>query len=519
MKAVWSTRKEKRIPDEGHPPRESYHQTIQMAVPVHIVVASDDSRLMSLASDAAGGRWHVESCSKLASAEEFLTRPELKLVLFDDQILGCPDSSSALVQLRKWAPHAAMIYIAAAHSSETEKLARAAGVHYYTSKPIEAERFSQVVRSFLNLGTREVSPIQRPSPGRSLATMKAFVMKELNRVGFVDKPIAQPGINDAIVKTTRALICTSDSHTVHGAIGARENLTLGHEAVGVVHQIGAEVRLFKPGDRVVVGAITPSWSDLASQAGHSSQSGGPLGGWKFANSKDGVFAEYFHVNDADANMAHIPDSITDESAVYCCDMISTGFMAAENADIPIGGTVAVFALGPVGLMAVVGARLRGAGMIIGIDSVPKRKELARQYGADAIVDHSGRDPVQQVRELTAGVGVDSAIEALGSSDTFQSAVKVTKPGGTISNAGYHGIGEFVSIPRLDWGVGMAEKTIRSGLCPGGRLRMERLLRILEGGRIDPTRMTTHTFHFDELEKAFQIMDRKLDGVIKPLIVF
>jgi isopropanol dehydrogenase (NADP+) len=349
--------------------------------------------------------------------------------------------------------------------------------------------------------------------------MKAFVMKGLGRVGFADKPIPKPGPNDAIIKTGKALICTSDSHTVHGAIGPRENLTLGHEAVGVVYEVGSEVKLFKTGDRVVVGAITPEWGNPASQAGHSSQSGGPLGGWKFANTKDGVFAEYFHVNDADANLALIPGDVTDESAVYCCDMMSTGFMAAENADIPIGGAVAVFALGPVGLMAVAGARLRGAGLIIGIDSVPARHRLAREYGADAIVDHTAGDPVGQIMSLTGDTGVESAIEALGGADAFQSAVRVTRPGGTISNAGYHGKGEFIPIPRLDWGVGMAEKTIRSGLCPGGRLRMERLLRILQARRVDPVKMTTHTFRFDEMERAFEVMDKKLDGVIKPLIDF
>src|SRR2546429_7936971 len=156
--------------------------------------------------------------------------------------------------------------------------------------------------------------------------MKALVMKSLEQVGFMEKPIPKPGPDDVIVKTTKALICTSDSHTVHGAIGPRENLTLGHEAVGVVHELGSNVKLFKPGDRVLVGAITPDWFDPASQAGHSSQSGAPLGGWKFSNTKDGVFAEYFHVNDADGNMARIPDSVPDEVAVYCADMLSTGFM-------------------------------------------------------------------------------------------------------------------------------------------------------------------------------------------------
>jgi len=262
--------------------------------------------------------------------------------------------------------------------------------------------------------------------------MKAFVMREIGEVGFMDKPMPKPGPGDAIVRTTKALICTSDSHTVGGGIGQRHNLTLGHEAVGVVHEVGSEVDVFHPGDRVVVGAITPDWGDPAAQAGYASQSGAALGGWKFANTKDGVFAEYFHVNDADANVAKIPERITD---------------------------------------------------------------------------------------LTGGEGVDTAIEALGADVTFQTAVKVTKPGGTISSTGYFGEGEFVHIPRVDWGVGMADKTIATGLCPGGRLRMERLLQILATGRVDPTLMTTHRFTFDQMDRAFEVSGKKLDDVIKPLITF
>lgn len=296
-------------------------------------------------------------------------------------------------------------------------------------------------------------------------------------------------------------------------------MTLGHEAVGVVHEVGSHVTLFKPGDRVVVGAITPDWGDLAAQVGHSSQSGGALGGWKFANIKDGVFAEYFHVNEADANMARIPDGVTDEAAAYCCDMLSTGFMGAEHGNIPIGGTVAVFAEGPVGLMGTVGAKPRGGGLVIGVESIPKRQDLARHYGADVIVDFTKEDAVERILALTDGIGVDTAIEALGADITFQNCIKVTKPGGTISITGYFGEGEFVHIPRLAWGVGMANKTIATGLCPGGRLHMERLLRILEMKRVDPTTMTLHTFHFEEMPRAFEVMDKKLDGVIKPLIVF
>jgi threonine dehydrogenase-like Zn-dependent dehydrogenase len=170
-------------------------------------------------------------------------------------------------------------------------------------------------------------------------------------------------------------------------------------------------------------------------------------------------------------------------------------------------------------MATVGAKLRGAGLIIGVEAVPRRQDLALLYGADVIVDFSEEDVVQRILDLTDGQGVDTAIEALGADVTFRNAIKVTKAGGTISNIGYHGHGDFVHLPRIEWGVGMAEKTITTGLCPGGRLRMERLLRVLEMKRVDPTLMTTHTFPFGEMDRAFEIMDKKLDGVLKPLIVF
>lgn len=351
-------------------------------------------------------------------------------------------------------------------------------------------------------------------------TMKTFVMKKIGEVGFMDKPMPRgPGPNDAIIKTTKALICTSDTHTVHGAIGERENITLGHEAVGVVYKLGSAVKGVKEGDRVAVNAITPCYKCENCLRGYTSQCQEMLGGWKFANIKDGNFAEYFEVNDAEANLALIPDSVADEAAVYTADMMSTGFMGAEHANIPIGGTVAVFAQGPVGLMATAGARLLGAGLIIAVETVPRRKELAKHYGADVVVDFKEQDAVEAILDLTDGQGVDSAIEALGTQKTFEDCIKATRPGGTISNTGYHGEGDYVKIPRMEWGVGMSDKVIRTGLCPGGKERMRRLLRLIEMGRVDPTPMTTHTFSFDELDKAFQMMENKEDGIIKPLINF
>ncbi|WP_436933620.1 NAD(P)-dependent alcohol dehydrogenase [Halovenus marina] len=349
--------------------------------------------------------------------------------------------------------------------------------------------------------------------------MKAFVMNGIGETGIAEKERPEAGPADAIVRPTLGLICTSDCHTVHGAIGERENLTLGHEIVGVVEEVGADVSDFQPGDRIAVGAITPDWNSEAAQDGHPSQSNGALGGWKFANVKDGTFAEYAHVNDADGNLAHIPDDVTEHEAAYTTDMMSTGFRAAENGNIPMGGTVAVFAQGPVGLMATKGAALQGAGEIIAVETVKHRQELAREYGADHIVDFGEVDPVERIMDLTDGQGVDAAIEALGADETFQDCIKVTKPGGTVSNVGYHGEGEFRRIPREEWGVGMAEIDIVTDLCPGGRLRIRRLLKLLETGRVDPTKMTTHEFDFDEIETAFEMMDEKADGIIKPLIRF
>ena len=356
-------------------------------------------------------------------------------------------------------------------------------------------------------------------PAVATKTMQAFVMQGIGEVGVTEKPIPEPGPNDAVIKTTSALICTSDTHTVAGAIGERENLTLGHEAVGMIHKLGSAVGGFEDGERIAVNAITPCFACANCQRGYSSQCQDMLGGWKFANVRDGSFAEYFLVNDARANLARIPDALTDEEALYATDMMSTGFAGAENADIPMGGTVAVFAQGPVGLMATVGARLQGAGRVIGVETMPNRKEMARHFGADEVVDFKEVDAVEAIMDLTDGEGVDAAIEALGAQASFQACVEVTRPGGTISNIGYHGDGDTVDIPREAWGVGMSDKTIRTALCPGGSERMYRLMRLIDTGRVDPTPMTTHRFDFDEIEHAFEMMKTKADGIIKPLIQF
>jgi len=351
-------------------------------------------------------------------------------------------------------------------------------------------------------------------------TMRALVFLGIDRVGIIEKPIPEPGPRDAVIRTTASLVCTSDVHTVKGVIEIPEERGLGHESVGVVHRVGQDVSLFEEGDRVAVNAITPCGRCDNCQRGYTSQCGGVLGGYKFTGQKDGNMAEYFHVNDADFNLVRIPESISDEEALYTTDMLSTGFAGAENADIPIGGTVAVFAQGPVGLSATIGARLLGAGMLITVESRPNRVALSKTFGADEVVDPTAGDAVERILDLTDGVGADSAIESLGMPETFENCIKATKPGGTISNIGYHGEGgTTLTIPLANFGFGMSDQRIRTALCPGGRERMTRLLRLIENGKVDPTPMTTHRFPFGEVEKAFQMMVTKEDDIIKPLITY
>jgi len=350
-------------------------------------------------------------------------------------------------------------------------------------------------------------------------TMKAFVMFGIGATGFVEKPIPTPGPNDAIVKTTVALVCTSDCHLVAGTIGELYNLTLGHEAVGIVHKVGEAVQTAQEGDRVAVNAITPCYKCHACQRGFPAQCGGLLGGWKLSHSKDGVFAEYFHVNDADANLTPIPDSVSDEAACYTADMMSTGFKGVEEARISIGGTVAIFAQGPVGLMATAGARLLGAGLIIAIDKRPNRLELSKYYGADITLNFTEVDPDEEIMDITDGIGVDASLEAIGSQMALDSCVRVTRPGGTIVNLGIHGDGDTVDFLKIPRGIGVKSHTIRSVLCPGGKERMQRMLKLIEMDRVNPVKLTTHTFRFDELDIAFDMMRTKEDDIIKPLILF
>ncbi|MGW3826487.1 zinc-binding dehydrogenase [Streptomyces sp. NPDC005071] len=351
--------------------------------------------------------------------------------------------------------------------------------------------------------------------------MRAFVLRGIGEVQIVDKAIPEPGPNDAVVRTTAAMVCTTDVHTKRGAMPVAPDVTLGHEAVGVVHALGEAVDGLHEGQRVAVSGVTPCFQCETCQRGFTSQCGGViLGAAQFTTRGDGNMAEYFLVGHAGANLAPIPDGLSDHQALYATDMLSTGFVAAEHAELDFGETVAVFAQGAVGLSATIGCRLRGAGLIIAVETLPPRQELARRFGADVVVDHTRCDPVARIMELTDGHGVDAAIEALGSRQTWEAAFRVTKPGGRISNVGYHGEDpEPLEIPLEPFGYGMSDKQVYAGLNRGGRDWLNRLFRLMRTGKVDPTPMTTHEFRFDEIVKAFRMMEFKEDGIIKPLIHF
>ena len=278
--------------------------------------------------------------------------------------------------------------------------------------------------------------------------MKGYAMLKIGESGWIEKERPVCGPMDAVCKPLAIAICTSDVHTLwEGAIGERHNMILGHEGCAEIVEVGSMVKDFKVGDRVLVPAITPDWNSLESQAGYSMHSGGMLAGWKFSNFKDGVFAEFFHVNDADGNLALIPENINTVDACMLSDMVPTGFHGVELADVQYGDTVMVVGIGPVGLMAVAGAAFRGASEIIAVGTRKVCIEAAKGYGADKFVNYKNGPIDEQVLEMTAGKGVDKVVIAGGGVQTFATAVKCLKPGGKIGNVNYLGSGDTINIPR------------------------------------------------------------------------
>lgn len=355
-----------------------------------------------------------------------------------------------------------------------------------------------------------------------MALMKAAVFVEKNRIVLEDKPIPDIGPLDALVRITTTTICGTDVHILRGEYPVARGLTVGHEPVGVIEKLGSQVQGFQEGQRVIAGAITPSGHSYACLCGCASQDGAgtvhgfkAIGGWKFGNLIDGCQAEYVRVPDAMVNLSPIPDRLSDEQVLMCPDIMSTGFSGAERGGVSVGDSVAVFALGPIGLCAVAGARLLGATTIIGVDTVAARISVARQLGADHVIDFQQGNVVEQIMALTDGRGVDVAIEALGTQGTFESALRVLRPGGTLSSLGVYSAD--LSIPLGPFAAGLGDYRIATTLCPGGKERMRRLMAVVASGRVDVSPLVTHRFHLDDIEAAYELFAHQRDGVMKVAI--
>ncbi|HEX2884525.1 MAG TPA: alcohol dehydrogenase catalytic domain-containing protein [Candidatus Limnocylindria bacterium] len=335
------------------------------------------------------------------------------------------------------------------------------------------------------------------------------------RVEEVPRPVAGPG--EAVVRVTLTTICGTDVHILKGEYPVRPGLVVGHEPVGVIAELGPGVVGYEVGDRVLVGAITPCGQCLACLSGKSSQCGHggtfeAMGGWRFGNTIDGAQAEYILVPSAQANLARIPESLTDEQVVLLADIASTGFSGAESAPVRIGDTVVVFAQGPIGLCATAGAKLMGAGRIITVEGDVARQEVSRRMGADVVLDPFAVDVPAEVKRLTGGVGADVAIEALGLQATFESALYSLRPGGTLSSLGvYSG---KLQLPYDAFAAGLGDHRIVTTLCPGGKDRMQRLMTMVEMGRFDPLPLITHHMALDDIVEAYALFSERREGVLK-----
>ncbi len=349
--------------------------------------------------------------------------------------------------------------------------------------------------------------------------MKATVFRGVSdiRVEEVNRPHA--GVGEAVIRVTLTTICGTDLHIVRGEYPVKPGLVIGHEPVGVIEELGQGVTGYQIGDRVLVGAITPCGQCRACLSGNLSQCGHggsyeALGGWRFGNTINGAQAEYLLVPHAQANLAKIPDELTDEQVVLLSDIASTGFSGAESGQVRIGDAVVVFAQGPIGLCATAGAKLMGASLIIGVDSNESRLAMARRMGADVVLNYREVDVVTEVKRLTDG-GADVAIEALGTAQTFESALRCLRPGGTLSSLGvYSG---KLQVPHDAFAAGLGDHRIVTTLCPGGKERMRRLLSLVQSGRFDPTPLITHRFSLDEITEGYRLFGEQSDGVLKVAI--
>lgn len=348
--------------------------------------------------------------------------------------------------------------------------------------------------------------------------MKAYVFADAGKM--VWKDVKEPVLSEpygAILKPLVVSPCTSDVHTVfNGGKPKQKDHVLGHECVARIEKLGSSVCDFKVGDIVAVPAATPDWRALAIQEGNDRHAEDHFAACRLGRTRPGVFAEYFALPDADTTLAHIPEGITLEQALMSVDMMATGLTAAEAADVKFGDVVCVLGIGAVGLMAIAGANRRGASRIIAVGSRKVCVDLAKRYGASEVLDYHTGDVAERVLEMTGGVGPDSVIIAGGGDEVFPQAVDMVRYGiGTIANVNYFGGQGFLQFPKFSGGRGMAGKTIRTEAAKGGRAWIERMLKLIQYGKIDPAPLVTHRLHgLEKIGAGLEMMRDKPQGLIK-----
>ncbi len=318
---------------------------------------------------------------------------------------------------------------------------------------------------------------------------------------------------DAVVRVDAVTICGTDLHILKGDVPAvTDGRILGHEAVGTVESVGAGVKNVAVGDRVLVSCITACGTCRYCREGTFGQCLGG-GGWILGHKIDGTQAEYVRVPFADTSTYPVPEGVADEDILMLADILPTGYeVGVLNGQVRPGDVVAVVGAGPIGLSAIMGARLYSPAHIVAIDLADSRLEAAKQFGADIVVNNGREDPLAIVRDLTGGLGADVAIEAVGVPPTFELATQLARPGGHIANIGVHGEAVTLHLEEL-W---IRNVTITTGLVD--TYSTPTLLRLTQGGQVDAGRFITHHFTLDQFEEAYDVFGRAADtGALKVVL--
>lgn len=343
--------------------------------------------------------------------------------------------------------------------------------------------------------------------------MKALVFQGPGKKGLEERP--KPEIqapSDAVVRILKTTICGTDLHILRGDVDScKPGTILGHEGIGVIDAIGSAVTSLRCGDRVLISCISSCGKCEYCRRGMFSHC--TTGGWILGNTIDGTQAEYVRTPHAETSLYLLPEGVDEEAMVMLSDILPTGFECGVlNGKVAPGSTVAIVGAGPIGLATLLTAQLYSPSQIIMIDLDDGRLEIARKFGATHVFNSSAGDVAAQVLALTAGRGVDTAIEAVGIPATFLLCQDIVGPGGIVANIGVHGQVAELHLERL-WAKNIA---ITTRLVDTVSTPM--LLKTVQSKKIDPLRLITHRFTFDRLLQAYETFDHAADtGALKVII--